>query len=112
VAKARTIIGLARGVVSGTLGLDTLAQADDEHAAAALVALSGIGRWSAEYVLLRGLGRLGVLPGAAAGECVASSVHQLGCRSPGVAFPSEPGTPKGRGTGRLPQRSDKPCPSV
>ena len=63
VAKARTIIGLARGVVSGTLGLDTLTQADDEHAAAALVALSGIGRWSAEYVLLRGPGRLGVLPG-------------------------------------------------
>ena len=63
VAKARTIIGLAWGVVSGTLGLDTLTKADDEHAAAALVALSGIGRWSAEYVLLRGLGRLGVLPG-------------------------------------------------
>ena len=62
-AKARTIIGLARGVVSGTLGLDTLAQADDEHAGAALVALPGIGRWSAEYVVLRGLGRLGVLPG-------------------------------------------------
>ena len=63
VGKARTIIGLARGVVSETLGLDTLAQADDEHAAAALVSLPGIGRWSAEYVLLRGLGRLGVLPG-------------------------------------------------
>jgi DNA-3-methyladenine glycosylase II len=63
VAKARTIIGLARGVVSGTLDLDALAQADDEHATAALVAVSGIGRWSAECVLFRGLGRLGVLPG-------------------------------------------------
>ena len=63
VGKARTIIGLARGVASETLDLDSLAQADDEHAAAALVALPGIGRCSAEYVLLRGLGRLGVLPG-------------------------------------------------
>ena len=63
VAKARTIIWLARAVVSETLGLDALAQADDEHADAALMSLPGIGRWSAEYVLLRGLGRLEVLPG-------------------------------------------------
>ncbi len=63
VAKARTLTGLARRVASGTLDLDAFAQADDEHATAALVALPGIGRWSAEYVLLRGLGRLGVLPG-------------------------------------------------
>jgi len=62
-AKARTIIGLARGVGSGTLDLDALVQAEDERAVSALVSLPGIGRWSAEYVLLRGLGRLGVLPG-------------------------------------------------
>ena len=43
--------------------LDGLVQADDERAVAALVSRPGIGRWSAEYVLLRGLGRLGVLPG-------------------------------------------------
>lgn len=61
--KARTLVGLARRVAAGTLDLDALAQADDEAATAALVALPGIGRWSAEYVLLRGLGRLGVLPG-------------------------------------------------
>ena len=62
-AKARNLLLLARQVASGTLDLDALAQADDEHATAALVALPGIGRWSAEYVLLRGLGRIGVLPG-------------------------------------------------
>lgn len=62
-AKARTIIGLARGVSSGNLDLDALVQADDERAVSALVSLPGIGRWSAEYVLLRGLGRLEVLPG-------------------------------------------------
>ncbi|MGC8463651.1 MAG: DNA-3-methyladenine glycosylase family protein [Acidimicrobiales bacterium] len=62
-AKARTIIGLARGVCSGDLDLEALEQADNEHAVSTLVSLPGIGRWSAEYVLLRGLGRLGVLPG-------------------------------------------------
>ncbi len=62
-AKARTIIGLSRDVCSGSLDLDALAQTDDERAFSVLVSLPGIGRWSAEYVLLRGLGRLGVLPG-------------------------------------------------
>ena len=62
-AKARTIIGLARAVGSGTLDLDALVQAEDERAVSALVSLPGIGRWSAEYVLLRGFGRLEVLPG-------------------------------------------------
>ena len=36
---------------------------DDDDAVAELQALRGIGRWSAEYVLLRGLGRLNVFPG-------------------------------------------------
>jgi DNA-3-methyladenine glycosylase II len=62
-AKARSLVDLSRQVASGTLDLEALALADDEHATAALVALPGIGRWSAEYVLLRGLGRIGVLPG-------------------------------------------------
>lgn len=62
-AKARTLILIAGRVASGTIDLDALEHADDEHATAALVDLPGIGRWSAEYVLLRGLGRIGILPG-------------------------------------------------
>ncbi|MGH9089751.1 MAG: DNA-3-methyladenine glycosylase family protein [Acidimicrobiales bacterium] len=62
-AKARTLVLLARRVASGTLDLDALEHLSDDRAVAALVALPGIGRWSAEYVLLRGLGRLHVLPG-------------------------------------------------
>lgn len=58
-AKARILIGLAWGGGSGTLDLDVLAQVDDERAAA-LVTVPGIGRWRAEFVLLRGLGHLGV----------------------------------------------------
>jgi DNA-3-methyladenine glycosylase II len=40
-----------------------LSQLDDSEAMAWLTSLRGIGRWSAEYVLLRGLGRLHVFPG-------------------------------------------------
>jgi DNA-3-methyladenine glycosylase II len=36
---------------------------DDRAALAALLRLRGVGRWSAEYALLRGLGRLHVFPG-------------------------------------------------
>ena len=36
---------------------------DDEAAVARLLQLWGVGRWTAEYALLRGLGRLDVFPG-------------------------------------------------
>ena len=62
-AKARTLIELSRRVVTGALDLDAVETCDDRHATTILTALPGVGRWSAEYVLLRGLGRLGVLPG-------------------------------------------------
>jgi DNA-3-methyladenine glycosylase II len=61
--KAATIIELARAVVAGRLDLESLEQLDDEEALSRLTSLAGIGRWSAEYVLLRGLGRLHVFPG-------------------------------------------------
>lgn len=62
-AKARTIVGLATKVGSGQVDLDSLERLDDDAARQALVTLPGIGRWSAEYAMLRGLGRLQVLPG-------------------------------------------------
>ncbi|MHB1739409.1 MAG: DNA-3-methyladenine glycosylase family protein [Actinomycetes bacterium] len=62
-AKARTILLIAGQVASGALDLDELGRLDDDRAFAALVGLPGIGRWSTEYALLRGLGRLHVLPG-------------------------------------------------
>jgi DNA-3-methyladenine glycosylase II len=61
--KARTIIDVARAITSDTLDLETLDTLDDQEAAARLTSLRGVGRWSAEYVLLRGLGRLHVFPG-------------------------------------------------
>ena len=62
-AKARYVTGLAQQVASGDLDLETLADIEDERALAELNSLAGVGRWSAEYTLLRGLGRLNVLPG-------------------------------------------------
>jgi DNA-3-methyladenine glycosylase II len=62
-AKAHTVTLVAGLVASGDLDLEALARADDDEALETLLGLSGIGRWSAEYVLLRGLGRLHVLPG-------------------------------------------------
>jgi DNA-3-methyladenine glycosylase II len=62
-AKARTIVSVAGQVAAGALDLEALRDADDDRAMAALLALPGIGRWSAEYVMLRGLARYHVLPG-------------------------------------------------
>jgi DNA-3-methyladenine glycosylase II len=61
--KARTIIETARAIAAGELDLEGLDRLDDRAAVARLTGLRGIGRWTAEYVLLRGLGRLHVFPG-------------------------------------------------
>jgi DNA-3-methyladenine glycosylase II len=60
--KAETILELARAAATGELELETLAQLDDVAVIEALVRHPGIGRWSADYVLLRGLGRLNIFP--------------------------------------------------
>jgi len=62
-SKASAVTTLAHRVATGDLDLEALHDADDDQAMATLLGLSGIGRWSAEYTLLRGLGRLHVLPG-------------------------------------------------
>jgi DNA-3-methyladenine glycosylase II len=61
--KATTMIELSRDVASGHLDLESLEHLGDKEVVSKLTSLTGIGRWSAEYVLLRGLGRLHVFPG-------------------------------------------------
>lgn len=61
-AKARALLELATSVEDG-LALESLTELDDETAIAKLLALRGVGRWTAEYVLLRGLGRINLFPG-------------------------------------------------
>jgi DNA-3-methyladenine glycosylase II len=56
--------GLAASVASGALDFARLAASGDDDALAALVALKGIGRWSAEIYLIFALGRPDIWPAA------------------------------------------------
>ena len=60
--KSRYARALAEACLSGTLDLDRLHELPDEDAVAALVAVKGVGRWTAEVYLLFALGRRDVLP--------------------------------------------------
>lgn len=60
--KAQTILNIARAIVGGRLDLEGLSTLDDAEALHRLMELKGIGRWTAQYILLRGLGRLDVFP--------------------------------------------------
>ncbi len=51
-------------MADGTLDLDGLADRDDEAAIAALTAVTGIGRWTAEIYLITALDRPDVMPAA------------------------------------------------
>ncbi len=61
--KARAMIELADVLTAERLDLEALADKSDADALAQLRQLRGIGRWTAEYILLRGLGRQHVFPG-------------------------------------------------
>ncbi len=61
-AKSRALLEMAHTVIEEPLTFETLGRLDDESARARLMELRGIGPWSAEYMLLRGLGRLRFFP--------------------------------------------------
>jgi len=61
--KSRAIIEAARAVCEGQLDLESLFTLPDDEAVERLEQLRGVGRWTAEYVLLRGLGRWHLFPG-------------------------------------------------
>lgn len=61
--KTNAFRELSRNLVAQRLDLDTLMNRKNEDATSFLLGLRGVGRWTAEYVLLRGLGRLDVFPG-------------------------------------------------
>jgi DNA-3-methyladenine glycosylase II len=61
--KSRAIIETASEVAQGRLDLESFANLENEEALARLRELRGVGRWTAEYVLLRGLGRTNLFPG-------------------------------------------------
>jgi DNA-3-methyladenine glycosylase II len=60
--KAEYVRDLAARVVAGTLQLDRLADLSDEDVMRELTALRGIGRWTAEMILIFRLHRPDILP--------------------------------------------------
>jgi DNA-3-methyladenine glycosylase II len=61
--KAEYIIGVAGQIASGQLRQEDLVPLADEEVVARLTALRGIGRWTAEWILARTLGRPVVVAG-------------------------------------------------
>ena len=60
--KAEYIIGLARRIDGGELDLAALAARTNDEIVEALTAVRGLGRWTADWFLARGLGRGDVCP--------------------------------------------------
>lgn len=61
--KGEAITGLASAVLNNDFDPEALVRKSNEQAIGHLLGIKGVGRWSAEYVLLRGLGRLDIFPG-------------------------------------------------
>ena len=61
--KAHSLLALAQEIVTGAFDPDQMQVLDNTSAVENLQKLHGVGRWTAEYVLLRGLGRIDTFPG-------------------------------------------------
>jgi DNA-3-methyladenine glycosylase II len=61
--KSEYIIAIAEAIATGTLDLQTLVALPDDEVIARLMAIRGVGRWTAEWVLARTLGRPAVVAG-------------------------------------------------
>ena len=61
--KATALLNLAALIRTGEFDFDALQASSDQAALTELLSLRGVGRWTAEYALLRGLRRLHVFPG-------------------------------------------------
>jgi DNA-3-methyladenine glycosylase II len=60
--KARYVAGLAEAAASGAVDFENLPQLSDEDATAALIALKGVGPWTASIYLLFCEGRVDIWP--------------------------------------------------
>lgn len=80
-AKARAVKAVANAVRGGELNLEELASFDDEKAKAVLMALPGIGPWTAEIYILTALGRSDAWPaGDVALQVAVQDLFGLECR--------------------------------
>ena len=77
-AKASCLQSMAEAMAQGRLDQETMAGKDDETVIGQLVALPGIGRWTAEMVLLFGLHRPDVWPASDLGIRIAVGLLEDG----------------------------------
>ena len=77
--KARYARGMAEAHLAGAPDFDALPSLGDEEAVAALTALKGVGRWTAELYLLFCEGRLDVFP---AGDLALQEAVRVGDAAP------------------------------
>jgi DNA-3-methyladenine glycosylase II len=61
--KSETIINIASAIKEDKSTFDHLESKSNDEIINFLCQFKGVGRWTAEYVLLRGLGRIGIFPG-------------------------------------------------
>lgn len=61
-SKRDTVLRLARGFASGSLSEEELRALPDEEVVERLTRVRGVGRWTAEVALLRGMGRSDAFP--------------------------------------------------
>ncbi|GAB1470850.1 DNA-3-methyladenine glycosylase [Chloroflexota bacterium] len=61
--KAEYLTGLAQAILDGQFNFEEIEEMDDKEAVKYLCGLRGVGRWTAEYFLLRGMGRTHIFPG-------------------------------------------------
>lgn len=61
--KARYLLAASKASAGSQLNTEQLEHFDDSAIVEKLLRLRGVGRWTAEYVLLRGFGRINVFPG-------------------------------------------------
>jgi DNA-3-methyladenine glycosylase II len=80
-AKAATLARLADSFASGRLAQEEIGRLPDEEAIQRLTSVKGVGRWTAEIGLLRGLGRADVFPGADLGVVKYVAMELLGHRA-------------------------------
>ena len=81
-AKAETLLLLAEAFASGELSREALAALSDEQAIERLTAIRGVGRWTAEIALLRGLSRPDAFPAADLGVVKYLATGLLGHDAP------------------------------
>jgi DNA-3-methyladenine glycosylase II len=77
-SKAVAIDGLARAFASGALSEAAIAGLSDEDAIRTLTSFRGVGRWTAEIALLRGLGRIDIFPAGDLGVVKYLAIGLLG----------------------------------